>query len=433
VNFRLAPAEMLFIINDASPTVFFFEMEYAPLVDQLRSQLKSVERYVCIGNGSTPAWAINYATLVQDAAEGTPPFRSAPDDIAYIIYTSGTTGRPKGCVLGQRESRMTAQKLALAHGNAPDDRTLLMMPFFHIGAKAMQNAQHQLGGTVYIQRGFNADAVLRCVAAAKITTTHMAPIMVQMLLEAPNLGSYDITSLRTIVYGAAPMPIPVLRRGLQLLGSVFIQTYGQTESLGTALARHDHRPDGDDKERARLQSVGRPYMDVLLRILDDDGNDCSRGAAGEIALRSNAQFRGYWNNSAATLETLQDGWVRTGDIGRIDEQGLVYLVDRKKDMIISGGENIYSREVEDAILQHAAVLECAVIGIPDAKWGESVCAVIVLREGLAANENQIIEHCKSLIASYKKPRRVMFVDNIQKLPSGKVSKVELRRLYSRAM
>jgi acyl-CoA synthetase (AMP-forming)/AMP-acid ligase II len=328
---------------------------------------------------------------------------------------------------------MTAQKLALAHGNAPDDRTLLMMPFFHIGAKAMQNAQHQLGGTVYIQRGFNADAVLRCVAAAKITTTHMAPIMVQMLLEAPNLGSYDITSLRTIVYGAAPMPIPVLRRGLQLLGSVFIQTYGQTESLGTALARHDHRPDGDDKERARLQSVGRPYMDVLLRILDDDGNDCSRGAAGEIALRSNAQFRGYWNNSAATLETLQDGWVRTGDIGRIDEQGLVYLVDRKKDMIISGGENIYSREVEDAILQHAAVLECAVIGIPDAKWGESVCAVIVLREGLAANENQIIEHCKSLIASYKKPRRVMFVDNIQKLPSGKVSKVELRRLYSRAM
>ena len=431
VNFRLAPAEMLYIINDASPKVLIFEIEYARQIEAMRPQLKGVERYVCITHGdSSPAWAIDYEHLSQEAGDSGASSRSEPDDIAYIIYTSGTTGRPKGCMLGQRECRLTAQKLALAHGNAPDDRTLLMMPFFHIGAKAMQNAQHQLGGTVYIHRGFDAEAILRCIAEAKITTTHMAPIMVQMLLESPNLASFDISSLRTIVYGAAPMPLPVLRKGLQLLGPVFIQTYGQTETLGTALARHDHRPDGSDAERARLQSVGRPYLDVQLRILNHEGVECPRGEPGEIVLRSAAQFRGYWNNSAATLEALQDGWVRTGDIGRIDEHGLLYLVDRKKDMIISGGENIYSREVEEAILQHEAVLECAVIGIPDAKWGESVCAVIVRRNGLDVSAVQITDHCRSLIASYKKPKRVIFVESIPKLPSGKVSKVELRRLYS---
>jgi len=428
VNWRLAPPEMLHIITDAAPRILIFEEGYAGVVEALRPQLGSVEHYVCIG--TPPDFASGFEDLVASGDASGAGFRPKPDDIAFLIYTSGTTGRPKGVMLTQQGEVAAAEILGSDMRNAPSDRLLIMMPLFHIGAKIIQLAQHWRGGTVHVQRGFDAGAILDCIARERITVTHMAPTMIQSLLEAEDIGGRDLSSLRMIVYAAAPMPLPVLKRGLEVLGPVFQQQFGQTEGIGTTLLAHQHRPDGSPRDREILTSVGQASPRVNVRIVDEQGADVPAGEVGEVLLTSPAVMKGYWNNTAATLETLRDGWVHTGDIGKLDAEGYLYLVDRKKDMIITGGENVYSREVEEAVITHPAVSEVAVIGVPDPRWGEAVMAVIVPRAGQAVEASAIIEHCRSLIASYKKPRHVVVVDEIQKLPSGKIDKVRLRKLFA---
>lgn len=427
VNFRLAPPEMLFIIQDSAPEVLVFEAQYAALVDAMRPQLK-VRHYVAIG--ARLDWAEDYEAVLASGDPAGATFRSTEADIAYLIYTSGTTGRPKGCILGQREEVCAAQLLGSDMRCSAADRILLMMPLFHIGAKILQLAQHWRGGTAVIHRAFDPAEILRTIAAERITITHMAPTMIQSVLECDQIGHHDVSSLEMIVYAAAPMPTPVLRRGLEVFGPVFQQQYGQTEGPGTTLLRHQHLPQGTEAQRRRLGSVGQASPTVRIRVVDEQGGDCAVDTPGEVLIQSGAMTRGYWNNSAATVETLRGGWVHTGDVGRLDEDGFLYLVDRKKDMIISGGENIYSREVEEALVHHPSVSEAAVIGTPDAKWGEAVCAIVVLRPGAAATEAELADHCTQLIARYKRPRQVVFVDAIPKLPSGKVNKVELRRQHA---
>jgi len=427
VNWRLAIPEMVYIVNDGAPKVLMFEAAYAETVAAMKDQLKTVEHFVCIGGGVD--FADDYEELVASGDVSGAPFRPLPDDIAYLIYTSGTTGRPKGVMLSQAGEVAAAEILGSDQRNSPADRLLIMMPLFHIGAKIIQLAQHWRAGTVVVQKGFEPKAILDCIGREKITVTHMAPTMVQTLLEAPDIGAADLKSLRMIVYAAAPMPVPVLKKGLKLLGPVFQQQFGQTEGIGTTLLAHQHRPDGTDRDREILTSVGQASPRVNVRIVDDHGKDMPTGEVGEILLTSPGVMKGYWNNTAATIETLRDGWVHTGDVGRLDAEGYLYLVDRKKDMIISGGENIYSREVEEAVITHDAVSEVAVIGVPDEKWGEAVMAVVVPRAGQTVTADTIVEHCRALIASYKKPRHVKFVDEIVKLPSGKIDKVRLRRLY----
>ncbi|WP_210496871.1 class I adenylate-forming enzyme family protein [Microvirga antarctica] len=428
VNWRLAIPEMVYIINDGAPKVLIFEADYADTVSAMKDQLKSVEHYICIDG------AVDFAAGFDDVvASGDPsgvPFRPRTDDVAFLIYTSGTTGRPKGVMLSHGGQVAAAEILGSDQRNSPADRLLIMMPLFHIGAKIIQIAQHWRAGTVVVQKGFDAKAILDCIEREKITVTHMAPTMIQSLLDSPAIGSTDTSSLRMIVYAAAPMPIPVLKRGLKILGPVFQQQFGQTEGIGTTLLAHQHRPDGTDRDREILTSVGQASPRVNVRIVDDNGEPVPTGSVGEILLTSPGVMKGYWNNTAATLETLRDGWVHTGDVGRLDDEGFLYLVDRKKDMIISGGENIYSREVEEAVVTHESVSEVAVIGVPDEKWGEAVMAVVVLKPGAAPSVEEIVEHCRTMIASYKKPRFVRFVDEIVKLPSGKIDKVRLRRLYA---
>lgn len=431
VNWRLAAPEMVYIINDAAPRVFVFEAAYAETVLAIRDQLKSVEHYICIGGAGVPGldFAIDYDELVASGDESGVPFRPRPDDVAFLIYTSGTTGRPKGVMLGQGGQVAAAEILGSDQRNSPSDRLLIMMPLFHIGAKIIQLAQHWRAGTVVVQKGFDPKEIVSCIESEKITVTHMAPTMIQTLLESPAIEGADLSSLRMIVYAAAPMPIPVLKKGLALLGPVFQQQFGQTEGIGTTLLAHQHRPDGDGRDLEILTSVGQVSPRVAVRIVDDHGEDLPVGEVGEILLTSPGVMKGYWNNTAATLDTLRDGWVHTGDMGRLDKEGFLYLADRKKDMIISGGENIYSREVEEAVVTHRAVSEVAVIGVPDEKWGEAVMAVVVTRPGETVSADTLIEHCRTLIASYKKPRHVVFVDEIVKLPSGKIDKVRLRSLY----
>nr|WP_292840290.1 long-chain-fatty-acid--CoA ligase [Mesorhizobium sp.] len=432
VNWRLAVPEMVYIVNDGAPKVLVFEAAYAETVLAMRPQLQTVEHFVCIGGKGTPGldFALDYDELVASGETSGAPFRPLADDIAFLIYTSGTTGRPKGVMLGQGGQVAAAEILGSDQRNSPADRLLIMMPLFHIGAKIIQLAQHWRAGMVVVQRGFDPQAIAACIERERITVTHMAPTMIQTLLDYPGIAQADLSSLRMIVYAAAPMPVPVLKKGLKLLGPVFQQQFGQTEGIGTTLLAHQHRPDGSDRDREILTSVGQASPRVNVRVVDERGSDLPTGEVGEILLTSPGVMKGYWNNTAATIETLRDGWVHTGDMGRLDNEGYLYLVDRKKDMIISGGENIYSREVEEAVVTHEAVSEVAVIGVPDEKWGEAVLAVVVLRPGAATiTAGVLVDHCRTLIAGYKKPRHVVFADEIVKLPSGKIDKVRLRKLY----
>ncbi len=431
VNYRLAVPEIQGIVASAAPMAFIFEAQYADAVAQLREGLPGVRSWICLG-GVAPAWAEDYEAVLAGAPADGPRSRADEDDIAHLIFTSGTTGKPKGCLLAHRDSVNKGQMHAAEMGISPADRVLLVMPYFHVGAKGIQIGAAWRGATVLVHRTFDPAAVLDAIERDQVTILHLAPTMVQAMLEQPGIEGRDLSSVRVVCYSAAPMPINVLRKGLRLLGDVFHQVYGQTEGAVSVLLRSQHRPEGTERERRRLESVGQPLIGTEVRLLGDDGREVAAGEAGEITYRGGVMFRGYWNDMPATLQALRGGWVHSGDIGRFDEDGFLYIVDRKKDMVISGGENIYSREVEQALVQHPAVLEAAVIGVPDPRWGEAVRAVVVLRASAEASEAELIAHCRSLIASYKKPRSIVFTDDLPKLNNGKIDKNRIRALHGGA-
>ena len=427
VNFRLAAPEIEYIVRDSDPKILIFEAQYADLVDQLRARLPGIEHYVCIGEA--PVWAENFDAVLASGDEAGAPIQAGPDDYADLIYTSGTTGRPKGVIKTQR-AELARARMFMMLDVRPNGRMLLMMPMFHCGSGSMYMAQQWTAGCVYLHRYFDPVRILEIIASERITITHMAPTMVQAVIEAAEAGRYDLSSLETICYTAAPMPVPLLKRGLALLGPVFVNSWGMTEGNGTVMFKHQHKLEGSATEVKRLASVGQALPDVNLRIVDDEGNDLPPGQIGELVVQSPTQMTCYWNNSAATLETLRDGWLHTGDMAYTDEQGFVFLVDRKKDMIISGGENIYCQEVEQALAQHECVADVAVIGVPDERWGEAVKAIVVLKSGTTAGQDELIEFSTQLIARYKRPKSIEFVTELPRLPSGKVNKVALRQQHS---
>jgi acyl-CoA synthetase (AMP-forming)/AMP-acid ligase II len=272
--------------------------------------------------------------------------------------------------------------------------------------------------------------MLRCIEQERITNAHFAPVMVRSLLDCPELARFKKDSLRSIQYASAPMSVAQLREAMAAFGPIFTQVYGMTECVvGTILHAHEHLPDGTPAQARRLASAGQPFFDHAIRAVRPDGSDCAPEEIGEVIIRGPSLMTGYWNNSAATVEALRDGWMHTGDVGFFDSEAFLFIVDRKKDMIVSGGENIYSREVEEALLTHPAVLQAAAIGVPDSHWGESVKACIVLRPGCAADADELIRHCRNQIASYKKPRSIDFLAELPRLFNGKVDKKQLRARY----
>lgn len=431
VNYRLAVAEMVVIVQNAAPTVVLFEAQYADTVARLKEVVTSVRAWICIG-ANVPDWAERYESVLDKASSDGTAMRSNEDDIAHLIFTSGTTGKPKGCMLAHRDSVNKGQMHAADMGISPADRVLLVMPYFHVGAKGIQIGAAWRGACVLVHRSFDPARVVDAIENKRATILHLAPTMVQSVLELPGIEKHDLSSVRVLCYSAAPMPINVLRKGLSLMGDVFHQVYGQTEGAVSVLLRSQHRPDGDERERRWLESVGQPLIGTEVRLIDENGRTVAVGEPGEIVYRGGVMFRGYWNDMSATFETLRNGWVHSGDIGQLDGDGFLYIVDRKKDMVISGGENIYSREVEQALVQHADVLEAAVIGVPDAKWGESVRGIVVLRKNAQVTEAALIEHCRQWIASYKKPRSIVFVETLPKLHNGKIDKTLIRSTHGGA-
>ena len=427
VNYRLAPPEIAWILRDAAPRVLILEQQYVPMIERLRHELQGIEHYIVIGE-QAPAWAQTYEGLLAAApALALPRPRAA--DVHAIMYTSGTTGRPKGAMLTHATMLALCRGWAAELGTDLGHKILLAMPFFHIGARSQGAAATYRGGTMVVLRAFDARQVLETVARERITQLHLAPSLVQAVLDVPGSEGFDLSSLRTLNYAAAPMPLPTLKRALARFGGILINGYGQTEGAGTCLRKHQHRPDGDERDLRRLRSVGQAVPDAEVRILGSDDTEVPRGEIGEIGIRSPQNMSGYWNNSVATAETLRGGWLHTGDLGLMDEDGFVYLVDRKKDMIISGGENVYSREVEDALLAHGAVADAAVIGVADARWGEAVTAIVVLRGEASVEAGELLAHCRTLIAGYKCPKRIELTAELPRLPSGKINKVALRAQY----
>ncbi|HEY6870039.1 MAG TPA: long-chain-fatty-acid--CoA ligase [Novosphingobium sp.] len=429
VNFRLAAAEVRWILNDVEPVVLLFEAQYAELLGAIRGELPAELRYVCLDQEDCPEWAEPYADFLAKGSADPLPVRARADDPLCIVYTSGTTGRPKGVVRSNEADARQAFSNSFALGIRPDDRFLVMMPMFHVGARGQQIAAHWNGAAFVLQRGFDPGAVLAAIESERITVTHMAPTLLHDVFEHPDIDRRDLSTLKTVFYAAAPMPIDLLRRGLARLGKVFVNGYGSTEIFGITLHKHDHVLDGPPELVARLKSVGQPALDTEARIVDEHDNPVPPGTIGEIVMRGGACMTGYWNNDSETARALRGGWYHTGDMAYADENNFIFLVDRKKDMIISGGENVYSREVENAISEHPAVSEVAVIGVPDPRWGESVRALVILREGQSASEADIIAHCKGLIARYKAPKSVLFVTALDRLASGKIDKIALRRRY----
>jgi acyl-CoA synthetase (AMP-forming)/AMP-acid ligase II len=305
------------------------------------------------------------------------------------------------------------------------DRGLINMPMFHFGAIGIIGGLHARGGTVVLQQQFDAVDAVRLIADQRITVLHLAPVMLKALLDEVGHGS-AVESVRTVVYSAAPMTAAILRRALTVLPDAgFLNLYGQTEVIVAGLPRELHDLDQPHAEKF-LTSVGFPFPGTRVRVVDDSGGVVPAEQAGEIVVRSDAMFRGYWQDPAATEATLRDGWCRTGDIGRLDERGLLYLMDRKKDVIISGGENIYSPEVEDAVCAVDGVAACAVVGVPDDRWGEAVCAVVVPRTGASLTLETVQEGVRQRLARYKVPRRLVLVAGLPVLASGKVDKKQLR-------
>jgi acyl-CoA synthetase (AMP-forming)/AMP-acid ligase II len=428
LNWRLSPLELAQIVADATPTVLVFEAQFRAQAESLRQQGGSIERFIVIGAATD--WAESYEEVVVAAPDAPPLTRPHPEDGVYLIYTSGTTGRPKGVLLSHRAILTAAIGISWETGMRPTDRMLIVMPLFHIGGKINHLANMAIGATIFLHRAFDPTAVLRCIEAERITSAHFAPVMVRSLLDHPELARFRKDSLRSIQYASAPMSVAQLREAMAAFGPIFTQVYGMTECVvGTILHAHEHRPDGTAAEARRLASAGQPFFDHAIRVVRPDGSDCAYEEIGDVLIRGPSLMRGYWNNSAATIESLRDGWMHTGDVGFFDSECFLFIVDRKKDMIVSGGENIYSREVEEALLTHPAVLQAAAIGVPDSHWGESVKACIVLRPGCAASEDELIQHCRNLIASYKKPRSIDFLEALPRLFNGKTDKKQLRARY----
>ena len=434
VNFRLSKSEIQHVCDNTSPVVCFYTAEYESLIELIKPESKSIRVFIRIdaSNSGQDQYQelINSGTATGIDASENQSYIPLASDPACIIHTSGTTGDPKGAVLSQSALYGIADTISTDAGIQSDDYGLLMQPLFHVGAKFLQLAHHIRGATIKLELGFEPANVWQILARENITTMQLVPTMLDILLNEIKDGNYPQTKLKTIFYSTAPIRESLLRRGLEVFGQVFVQQYGSTEGGQiTSLAKHHHINDGSEKEQKWLTSAGTANPGIEICIIDNEGELLAAGEPGEIIVKHSNIMQGYWNDIDSTASTIVNGYLHMGDIGYLDENGFLYIVDRKKDMIISGGENIYPREVESALLKHPAVDEIAVIGIPDDRWGETVMAFVVCKEDENVSEDELIQYCKQHIASYKKPGAIKYLDALPRIATGKVDKVSLRRPY----
>ncbi|MFF3201653.1 long-chain fatty acid--CoA ligase [Streptomyces sp. NPDC002962] len=423
LNYRLSEDEWAYILDHSRARAVVTEPEFLRAADRIAERPTGPERLILV-DGPVPSdrWTGYEALLERHRGARVEPVDVEPDDLQRLMYTSGTTSRPKGVRItyGNLHAKNVAQ--IVQFGLTAADITLVAGPLYHVGGLDMPAlAVLYAGGGVVLQRRFDAAGVLRAVEEHRVTNAWLAPVMVNAVLEVPDRESYDTTSMRFIVGGGEKTPEPVLRRIMGAFPNAwFADAYGLTETVS-----------GDtflDREHAlsKLGSVGRPVPHTRVRIVDDTDREVPAGEPGEITLRGPKVFAGYWRDEKATAAALRDGWFHTGDIGHLDEDGFLYIDDRKKDMIVSGGENIATPEVERVLYEHPAVLEAAVVGLAHPRWGEVPRAFVVFRPGASAGADELREFCRERLAGFKVPARFDLVGELPRTPSGKVLKRTLR-------
>jgi long-chain acyl-CoA synthetase len=430
-NPRLQAEELIHVINDSEARVVFLGPEFVEIVDRIHKRLSKAELFLTFGNAERQMMA--YREVLESHSEEPEP-NIREEDPLVIFYTSGTTGIPRGAIYTHRQKMENTYIKALDIGVEFGDRHLVVLPMFHIGGDSHIWPFFLMGGCNVImpRPSFDPAEALQMIAEEQITDVHIVPTQLISLLNLPDIEQYDLHCLKRIWYAASPMPTEVLKRGLSVFGPIFMQGYGQTESGPdvTVLSRANHRYSGESTEaQSVLASCGQPCIRVHVRIVDEAGRDVEAGTIGEIIVESKRIMTAYWRKPDETKETIRDGWLYTGDMGYYDEKGFIYIADRKKDMIITGGENVYPKQVEDVLYRHPAVKEAAVIGVPDPYWVERVHALVVLKENAQAAEEDIISFCKEHIAHYKAPKSVEFVESLPKNPQGKILKREIRSKY----
>ncbi len=428
VNWRLTPAEMAYVINDAQAKVLFVGPDFLGHLHEMEPALETVEKIVVIGGHPRHE---SYEAWVTRRPADDPLRPSAPDDVAMQLYTSGTTGVPKGAMLTNANLGTLLPYVGPWWQFDETSVNLVCLPLFHIGGSGWALVGMGVGGHSILVREFAPHEILAALERHRVTNALFVPAMLQVLTMVPGAADRDYRSLRSIVYGASPVTNEVLVRSMKVFGCPFIQVYGLTETTGaiTQLPAEDHAVEGP--RSSLLRSAGKAFPWVELRIVDPaSGRECARGGVGEVWTRSVQNFKGYWGKPEETARTLGgDGWLKTGDAGFLDAEGYLFLTDRVKDMIISGGENVYPAEVENALSDHPAVADVAVIGVPDAKWGETVKAIVVRKPAADVPPEAIIAFARERLAHYKCPTSVDFVESLPRNPSGKLLKRELREAY----
>jgi fatty-acyl-CoA synthase len=423
LNYRLRARELDYIVNQSGVSALFVGERYVDVVRALAAPALTT----CICLERAAPGMVAYDSLFEDTLRPAPAASLEGGDTALILYTSGTTGLPKGAMISLQALHHLALSVALSLKLDHHDRVLAGGPLYHIGTVGYLIPSLYVGATWVMLPQFDAGQALAAIARERLTVCWFAPTMLNFMSRLEEPRTTDVSSLRLIQYGGAPMPAPVLEAASALFGCRFMQIYGMTEAAPqTFLDPDDHGLDARDPRRGRLASIGRPAPNVDLRIVDAAGRDVAPGEIGEIICRCATMMSGYWDKPAETAAAIRAGWLHTGDLARADADGFIYLVDRIKDMIIRGGENIYPAEIERVLYEHPAIAEAAVVGAPDPAWGERVKAVVVLHPGMTATAEALIQHCQDRLASYKKPSEVEFVGALPRNAGGKVLKQELR-------
>jgi long-chain acyl-CoA synthetase len=434
LNFRLAPAELAYILRDAGATVLLVGEGFEGLYAATKPHLTSVPTTFSTATDHVPEGMLSYETCLADVSPDFTPVEVDEHDLAGLFYTSGTTGNPKGVMLSHRNLVSNAYHILSTVHEEEGVVYLHCCPMFHLADGPTSHRITWLGGTHVIVPVFEPVAVLEAIQRERVTSTLLVPTMINFLVNHPGVGDYDLHSLRRIIYGASPMPVELLRRAYQVFGCDLIQAYGLTETapMLTMLFPSYVALEGDEAKVKRLASCGRGIPGTRVRVVNDRGEDVRPGEVGEIIARGPNVMQGYWNKPEETAAAFREGWFCTGDLATVDDEQFIFIVDRKKDMIITGGENVFSTEVENALYRHPSVLEAAVIGVPDERWGELVMALVVPKPETTVTEAEIIDHCRGLIAHYKCPRRVEFrSEPFPKSGSGKILKAALREPYWR--
>jgi long-chain acyl-CoA synthetase len=427
VNFRLAAPEVAFIVNDARAKVFIVGPDFVPVLDAIAGDLTHTKKIVVIGghpqHESYESWVARYQAV-------DPGVEPKTGDVAFQLYSSGTTGRPKGVML-TNENFMgilpTSRDLWMMNANSIN---LVAMPLFHIGGSGWATAGQYNGcKSIVVREATDVAGLVKLIGQQRITHAFMVPALLAFTLMVPDIDKADFSSLKLIAYGASPISEQVLAASLKTFKCDFVQVYGLTETTGvvTMLSHEDHDVDGPKKHL--LRSCGKPSMGIELKIVDETGKQLPAGEVGEIIIRSKQVMKGYWNMAEETAKTIRNGWFYTGDAGYTDKAGYVYIHDRVKDMIVSGGENVYPAEVENALMKHPAVGDVAVIGIPDDRWGEVPLAIVVRKPDVAVTEDDIIAFGRTQLAGFKTPKQVAWADALPRNPSGKILKKDLRAPY----